>query len=178
MKGFKVVASGIILLGLMVCAPKANAENLPNTELKPQIEKLPVESTPNFTQSPNNNSNAKAYLDQGFELLDKEDYRGAIKAFSQLISLSPDNPYGYFGRGLAYFSTKEYQAAKADFDASINLDSSIAYNYLFRGMSNYALGSKDLAIADLQVAANLFEKEGKTDLAQQSLDAIKRIRNA
>lgn len=175
MKGFKVLASGMILFGLMVCAPKANAEKLPNTDSKTQAEKLQVEST--FTQSTTDNDNLKAYIDQGFALLDKEDYRGAIKAFNQAIRINSNNPYGYIGRGLAYFSLKEYQLAKEDFDQTISLDSNIGYAYLFRGMSNYALGSKQLAISDLQTAANIFQKAGETEMAQKSLDALERIRN-
>ncbi len=178
MKGFKGLASGMILFSLIVCAPKANAEKLPITDFRLQIEKLQVESTPNFTQSTTDDNNLKAYLDQGFKLLDKEDYQGAIKAFNQVISLSPNNPYGYLGRGFAYFSLKQYQEAKTDLDQTINLDSNIGYAYLFRGMSNYALGSKQLAISDLQTAANIFQKSGETELAQKSLDTLERIRNA
>ncbi|WP_242037951.1 tetratricopeptide repeat protein [Tolypothrix sp. FACHB-123] len=170
MKGLKVLASGMILFGLMVCAPKANAENL--------VNKLSVEPTANFTQLPDNKSNAKAYIDQGFALLDKENYREAIKAFSQGISLEPNNPYGFLGRGLAYFNIKEFQSAKSDFGQSITIDANIPYAYLFRGMSNFALGSKEPAISDLETAANLFEKEGKTEMAQKSRDAIQRIRNS
>ncbi|MBD2341950.1 tetratricopeptide repeat protein [Calothrix sp. FACHB-156] len=176
MKGLKVLASGMILFGLMVCAPKANAENLPSTELKPQIENLQVES--NFTQARDENNHPKSYLEQGFALLEKDDYRGAIQAFNQAIQIAPNHPYAYLGRGFAYFSLKQYQEAKSDFDQTLNLDSNIGYAYLFRGMSNYALGSKQLAISDLQTAANIFQKAGEKELAQKSLDALERIRNA
>lgn len=178
MKGFKVFASGMILFGFMVCAPQANAEKLPSIDFKLQTEKLQVESTPNFTQSTTDNNSDKASLEQAFTLLDQEDYRGAIEAFKQVISLSPKNPYGYLGRGFAYFQLKQYQEAKADFDQSINLNSNIGYAYLFRGISNYVLGSKELAVSDLQTAANIFKKEGETEMAQKSLDALERIRNA
>lgn len=170
MKGLRIVASSMILFGLMICAPKANAENLSNN--------LSIKSTANFAQFANNKSNAKAFIDQGFDLLDKENYRDAIKAFSQGLSLAPDNPYGYLGRGIAYFSIKEYQSARSDFGQSINLDADIPYAYLFRGMSHFALGSKEPAISDLETAANLFDKEGKPDLAQKARDTITRIRNS
>lgn len=170
MKSLKVLASGMILFGLMICTPKANAENLSNN--------LPIKTTAEFTQFQNNKSNAKAFIDQGFDLLDKESYREAIKAFSQGLSLAPDNPYGYLGRGIAYFSVKEYQSARSDFGQSINLDGNIPYAYLFRGMSHFALGSKEPAISDLETAANLFDKEGKPDWAEKARDTITRIRNS
>ncbi|BAY24040.1 TPR repeat-containing protein [Calothrix sp. NIES-2100] len=176
MKGFKVLASGMILFGLMVCAPKANAEKLPSIEFKPQAEKLQIES--NFTQSSTDNNNFKSSLEAGFALLEKDDYQGAIQAFNQSIQIEPNNPYAYLGRGVAYFNLKQYQEAKADFDQTIKLDTNIGYAYLFRGVSNYALGSKQLAISDLQTAANIFQKAGEQELAQKSLDTLEQIRNA
>ncbi|BAY62255.1 TPR repeat-containing protein [Calothrix brevissima NIES-22] len=167
MKGIKGLASLMVVFGLMVCAPKANAEKLPTNDLTPQ-----------FTQSTTDNDNLKAYIDEGFTLLEKDDYRGAIQAFNKVIRIAPNNPYAYLGRGFAYFSLKQYQEAKSDFDQTISLNSNIGYAYLFRGMSNYALGSKQQAISDLQIAANIFQKAGETEMAQKSLDALERIRNA
>lgn len=167
MKGIKGLASLMVVLGLMVCAPKAHAQKLPSNDLNPQ-----------FTQSTTDNNNLQAYIDEGYELLQKDDYRGAIRVFNQAISIAPNNAYGYLGRGFAYFSLKQYQEAKSDFDQTISLNSNIAYAYLFRGMSNYALGSKQQAISDLQTAANIFQKAGETEMAQKSLDALERIRNA
>ncbi|WP_242038048.1 tetratricopeptide repeat protein [Tolypothrix sp. FACHB-123] len=167
MKGIKGLASLMVVFGLMVCAPKANAEKLPTNDVQTQ-----------FTQSTTDNDNFKTYINQGFSLLEKDDYRGAIQAFNQAIRIVPNNPYGYLGRGFAYFNLKQYQEAKADFDQTINLNSNIGYAYLFRGMSNYALGSKQQAISDLQIAANIFQKAGETEMAQKSLDALERIRNA
>ncbi|WP_199331197.1 MULTISPECIES: tetratricopeptide repeat protein [unclassified Calothrix] len=167
MKGIKGLASLMVVFGLMVCAPKANAQNLPTNDLQTQ-----------FTQSSTDKDNFKTYISQGFTLLEKDDYRGAIQAFNQAIRIVPNNPYGYLGRGFAYFNLKQYQEAKSDFDQTINLDSNIGYAYLFRGMSNYALGSKQQAISDLQIAANIFQKAGETEMAQKSLDALERIRNA
>jgi tetratricopeptide (TPR) repeat protein len=177
MKGLKGFASLMIVFGLMVCAPKAHAEKLPSIDVKPQAEKLHGES--NFTQSTtDDNNNLQAYIDQGYGLLQKDDYSGAIQAFNEVIRLAPNNPYGYLGRGMAYFSLKQYQEAKADLDQTISLDSNIGYAYLFRGMSNYTLGSKSQAISDLQTAANIFQKAGETEMAQKSREALERIRNA
>jgi tetratricopeptide (TPR) repeat protein len=172
MKGLKGLASVMVLLGLTVCVPRANAE------IKLQQNISPVESQIKLNQSTGDNQNANSNLERGFELLKKENYREAIKAFSEVIEAEPNNQYAYLGRGFSYFGLDDYQKAKTDLDKSISIDSKMSYAYLFRGFSNYGLGNKQEAISDLEIAANLFEKEGKTEMAQKSIDAIAKIKNA
>ncbi|MEC4814977.1 MAG: tetratricopeptide repeat protein [Scytonema sp. PMC 1069.18] len=172
MKGLKGLAFVMVLFGLTVCAPHANAEN------KSQIERFQVESTVKPNSSTRGNENTNSNLERGFNLIQSEDYRGAIQAFNQVIQTESNNQYAYFGRGIANFQLENYQQAKVDLDKSINLDSSIAYAYLVRGLTHHVLGSKTDAISDLQTAANLFEKEGEKEMAQKSLNMIEKIRNA
>jgi tetratricopeptide (TPR) repeat protein len=172
MKGLKGLASVMVLLGLTVCAPRANAE------IKLKQYKSPVQSEIKPNQSVENNQNINSKLEQGFKFFKAEKYREAISIFNQIIQVEPNNPYAYFGRGASYFGLNDYQKAKTDLDKSISIDSSLSYAYLFRGLSNYGLGSKQEAISDLQTAANMFEKEGEKEMAQKSLDTIEKIRNA
>jgi tetratricopeptide (TPR) repeat protein len=172
MKGLKGLASVMVLLGLTLCAPHANAE------IKLQQEKSSVESQINLNQSTNDNQNTNSKLEQGFSLFKAEKYREAIKVTSEVIEVEPNNQYAYLVRGASYFGLDDYQKAKEDLDKSISLDSNIAYAYLFRGLSNYGLGGKQEAISDLKIAANLFEKEGEKEMAQKSLETIERIQNA
>ena len=180
MKGLKV-ASAIALLSFMVISQKASAQTLPGIDIKPQIqlpiEKLQVETTPN-SNSRQNDQKARIYFEKGIELFQAEKYPEALQAFSEVIKIQPNNQYAYFFRGYSYFKLEKYTLAKVDLDKSIELDDSISYTYFFRGMTNYALGNKKDAIADLQTAATLFEKNGNTELAQTSRDAIEYIRNA
>ncbi|MGB3637601.1 MAG: tetratricopeptide repeat protein [Rivularia sp. (in: cyanobacteria)] len=172
MKGLKLT-SAIALLSFMVITPRVNAQTLPDTSVKPQVEKLQVESNQNQDSGKPVN-----YLKQGFDLFQKKNYPEAIKAFNELIKIQPNNQYGYFGRGISYFQLKQYQQAKTDLDKSIELDSTIAFAYFFRGVSNSALGNRKDAITDLETAAKLFDKDGDTEFAQTSRDVIKRLRNA
>ncbi|MEM7553096.1 MAG: tetratricopeptide repeat protein [Cyanobacteria bacterium P01_A01_bin.84] len=176
MKALKVIST-IVLLSLVVVSQKANAQTMPNTNLETQNNELLVTPTQNSNSS-TNNENAQKYLNKGLELLKDKNYLQAIKAFNEVIKIQPDNQYAYFLKGISYLQLGKYQQAKADLDKSIELDSSISYTYFFRGMTNYALGNKEKAITDLQTAANLFEKDGKLEMAQKSRDVIERIRNA
>ena len=171
MKGLKGLASVIVLLGLIVCAPRTNAQ------IKPQLDKFPF-GTQIRPQSVRNNQNTYSKLEQGFNLLGEEKYREAIKVFSEVIKLKPNNEHAYLGRGVSYFYLEDYRKAKADLDKCISIDSSIVYAYLFRGVSNYNLERKQEAISDLQIAANLFQEQGKPELAQQMLEIIEQIKNA
>ena len=176
MKGLKLT-SALVLLSFMVINPKVNGEELPDTNLTPQIEKFQVESNPN-PNSREDEQQAVNYLRQGFSLFKNKNYPQAIKAFNEVIRILPNNQYGYFGRGISYFQLKQYQQAKTDLDKTIELDNTISYAYFFRGVSNGALGNRKDAITDLETAARLFDKDGNTELAQTSRDVIKRLRNA
>lgn len=166
MKGLKAVASVIVLSGLMVCAPKVNAEQLPTSKVSPTLN-----------QSTGQNNVKNDFL-RGMKQLESKDYHGAIKSFTQVLKVQPNSHYAYIGRSVAYIALKEFQQAKTDLDTSISINDKVAYAYYFRGFSHYLLGSKQEAITDLQTAANLFQKKGDAKLAQDSLDMIKKIRNA
>ena len=180
MKGLKV-ASAIALLSFMVISQKANAQTLPGIdikpEIKPQIQRLQVESTPN-PNSRQNDEKAQAYFEKGMKLVEADKYPEAIQAFSEVIKIQPNNQYAYLLRGYSYIQLEKYTLAKADLDKTIELDNSIAYAYYFRGFTNYELGNKNNAITDFQTAAKLFDKEGRTEQAQKSRELIEYIRNA
>lgn len=176
MKTLKLT-SAIALLSFMVISPKVNAQELPDTNIKPQIERMQVESDPNQNLN-QDEQKAANYLTQGFSLFKAKNYPEAIKAFNEVIRIQPNNQYGYFGRGMSNYMLEKYTLAKTDFDKSIELDSSFAFAHFFRGITNSALGNKDNAITDLQTAAKLFDKSGETQLAQTSRQVIARLRNA
>ena len=172
MKGLKLT-SAIALLGFMVISPKVDAQTLPDTNIKPQIERMQVESSPNQDSEKTAN-----YLKQAFDLFKAKNYPEAIKAFDEVIKIQPNNQYAYFGRGMSNYMLEKYTIAKTDLDKSIKVDSSFAFAHFFRGVTNSALGNKKDAIADLETAAKLFEKNGNTELAQTSRKVIEQLRNA
>ncbi|WP_414621525.1 tetratricopeptide repeat protein [Calothrix sp. CCY 0018] len=172
MKGLKTV-SAIALLSFMVITPRVNAQTLPEVNIKPQIERMQVESSPNP-----DSDKAVNYLRQGFSLFQNKNYPEAIEVFNEVIKIQPNNQYAYLGRGASYVLLEQYQQGKTDLDKSIEIDSSIAYSHFFRGIANGALGNNNNAITDLETAAKLFEKDGETELAQTSRNVIEQLRNA
>jgi tetratricopeptide (TPR) repeat protein len=172
MKGLKSLAPAILLFGLTLCIPHANAE------IQSQQNQQPAKSQITPAQSTNNNQNTTK-LKQAYNLFFKtKNYQAALQLFNEIIEVEPNNQYAYLGRGASNYELRNYKAAKADLDKTIQLDSNIHFAYLYRGISNYALGNKNDAIADLQIAANLFEKDGDKNMAQTALKIINQIRNA
>ncbi|MGB3650333.1 MAG: tetratricopeptide repeat protein [Rivularia sp. (in: cyanobacteria)] len=176
MKGLKLT-SAIALLSFMVISPRVDAQTLPDTNIKPQIERMQVESDPN-QNSTGDNKKAATYLEEGIKLFKAKKYREAIETFDEVLKIQPNNQYAYFFKGASYFQLKEYQQAKTYLDKSIELDDSMSYSYFFRGVTNAVLGNKDNAITDLETATKLFEKDGDTELAQTSRKVIEQLRNA
>jgi len=171
MKGLKGLASVIFLFGLTVFSPYAQAES------KPGLVKPPTESQSTPNPSVGSDKKPTTELERAFQLSQEKDYRGAIQLFTKVIKTEPNNPYAYIGRGSTYLVLENYQQAKIDLDKSINLNSEIAYAHFFRGLSNLGLQDKENAISDLETAANIFQKNGETELEKETLDVIKQIRN-
>ena len=173
MKGLKL-AVAILALGTIVISPKADAKSLFNAQqiFKSQV----IAQVPNSEKETTNDANT--YLERGFKRIEKDDYKGAIEDFNQVLKIEPNNAYGYVGRGLASFSLEQYQAAKTDFDKAIEITPDIAYAYYFRGLTSYILKDKPSAIADLRKASTLFKKEGKQDLAQKADTIIQKIQES
>jgi tetratricopeptide (TPR) repeat protein len=70
------------------------------------------------------------YALRGVTWLTKREFDNAIKDFSELIRIAPNNSSFYALRGKAYHGKHDYAAAMADFNEAIRLDPSnlIAYN--------------------------------------------------
>lgn len=173
MKGLKLT-SAIVLLSFIVVNPRVNAQQTPQIETKPQTEKFQIESTPKQDLN-QEQQKAANYLKQGFSLVKTKNYSEAIKAFDEALKIQPNSQYAYLGRGASYVLLKQYQQGKTDLDKSIQLDNSVSYTYLFRGVANSVLGNKQDAITDLETAAKLFERDGDTESAQTSRNAIKQL---
>ena len=72
---------------------------------------------------------AKSYIDQGVNLIKKEQYNEAIVSLDQAIQIDPDYALAYNYRGIAYFRTKSFDKALTDFDKAIQLDPNLAAAY-------------------------------------------------
>jgi tetratricopeptide (TPR) repeat protein len=59
---------------------------------------------------------AEDFLIQGEEKYEKEDYQGAIAAYTQAIVLNPNYAEAYNGRGNARYRLGDHKGAVADFN--------------------------------------------------------------
>jgi len=94
-------------------------------------------------------------FDQGNLHYEKGEYGFAIKHFSEVIILDPDNVPAYCGRGSAYRMSRQYNQAIEDFTTAINLDPENAVAYCGRGaVYMKKFGKKKLAKQDFEKALN------------------------
>ena len=183
-------------MGTIVISPKADAKSLFNPQQIPTSQV--IAQVPNSENE--NRNDANTYLERGFKRIEKDDYKGAIEDFNQVLKIEPNNAYGYVGRGLASFFLEQYKVAKTDFDKAIEITPDIAYAHYFRGLTSYILKDKPSAlafaqrsegklavrgasptgegIADLRKASTLFKKEGKQEFVQKADSFIHKIQES
>jgi tetratricopeptide (TPR) repeat protein/CHAT domain-containing protein len=92
--------------------------------------------------------NADYYYQRGLESLVNGDYNQAIRDFSYMVQLDPNNPGAYYARGVAYYWNDEAGQAIEDFTRAILLDPNNAIYYNDRGTAYIWIGKYDLAIED------------------------------
>ena len=101
---------------------------------------------------------ADTYFQRGNEKLSSDNFKGAIKDFTQAIRLKPDNASYYYSRGVAKANLEQHFAAIADFDMAIRLRPEYAEAYYIRGLTKGTLGQHFAAIADFDMAIRLRPK--------------------
>jgi S1-C subfamily serine protease/regulator of sirC expression with transglutaminase-like and TPR domain len=112
---------------------------------------------------------ALAFVEQGNAKMDKEEYDGAIKDFSEAIRLDPRNAQAYLERGFAWACKDEFDNAIKDYDMAIRLDPKNARAYMNRGAARARKREFDNAIKDYDVAIQLGWK--RTDVLTVRGDA-------
>ena len=75
-------------------------------------------------------------------------------------------------RAITRAQSGDSPGAIADLTAAIEMDANLAAAYHYRGIVRVSMGDKPGAIADFQSAALLFQKQGKMDDYQISMNAI------
>lgn len=96
----------------------------------------------------------------GLQMSQQGDYRGAIKKFDLALQKDPDVPIPYLNRALARIYLKELDAAIADCDKLVVLGDSnlLAEAYCNRGLAKIYKGDNQAALADLDKALELKPK--------------------
>jgi tetratricopeptide (TPR) repeat protein len=120
-------------------------------------------------------SEVDKYIRFGDEFIEKEDYQGAFRYYTQVLQLKPNNAYAYNVRGLARYKLGDKQGAIEDCTEAIKIDPNYANSYYGRGIVRSELGDKQGAIKDFQTAANIYQKEGKETDYQKVIEQINTI---
>jgi len=114
---------------------------------------------------------------QGVEKLQKADYKGALKNFTQAIQANGKLAEAYLGRGIAYSGLGNRPAALKDYGQAIRLHPKLASAYLNRADEYIALNQKKAAIADLQQAVKLFQQQGDQSNVRLATSRLEDMKN-
>jgi tetratricopeptide (TPR) repeat protein len=98
---------------------------------------------------------AAAYFKQGILYGEADNHRQAIKCFSQVIRLVPDDPHAYYNRGIAYNKSGNYKQALKDFSQAIYLEPNHSIAYICRGYIYAELDDFKRACRDFRKAYEL-----------------------
>lgn len=109
-------------------------------------------------------------MDEGI----KQNYRGAIAIFTELILINPNYADAYFNRGIARARLEDYQGAIADHTQAITLNEQLAEAYKARGKIHWQLGDRNLAIKDLETALALFQAQENLVSQQETLTQLQK----
>ena len=87
-------------------------------------------------------------------------YADAIRDYSRVTQLDPENIHALHNRGISYERLGHYKEAIRDFTRVIEIDPDNANAYFNRGCCYDAVGELDLAISDYSVALDLDMRNG------------------
>lgn len=103
---------------------------------------------------------ALRFYNQGLENLGKNNYKGAIASFTQVLKLTPYYDMAHYNRGNAYRQMGEYKAALDDYSKAVKTNPSFTYLRYNRGYVREALGDIKGAIEDYTAAIESYPEEG------------------
>lgn len=89
------------------------------------------------------------------ESADMKDYAGAIKYFSWIIDLNPNDSLAYFDRALMKDAMMDFSGAVLDYSKAITTDSTNADNYFLRGIDYLKLKQYVQALNDLNTTLRM-----------------------
>ena len=124
-----------------------------------QAGAIPVRSKVKDADSP-----GEEWRIRGLSSLMKDDFSGAIEAFSQAISADPGNGRAFHNRGFASYKLEQFEAAVRDFDQAIDLDPGYAEeagSYVYRGLCNEKIGRHERALEDMKMAVTFKNKDAE-----------------
>jgi tetratricopeptide (TPR) repeat protein len=116
---------------------------------------------------------ADDFLVQAADKYGKGDYRGAILAYNEVISRTPNNTEAILYRGSTYYALGDKQAAIQDYNQALKINPNYAEAYNNRGNVRSALGDKQAAITDynqaIKINPNLVQGYNNRGIARYEL---------
>ncbi len=85
----------------------------------------------------------------------KGDYKGAIKTFSKLIEIEPNNIYAYINLGIANMDLGNYENAIDCFTKAIELDPENSDAYKNRALAYYSIDKEEKALLDYKKSTQI-----------------------
>ncbi|MDM8525871.1 tetratricopeptide repeat protein [Desulfococcaceae bacterium HSG8] len=119
-----------------------------------------AEKPASYQPYPGDYSEAANYFRLGIAYGEAEKHRQAVKCFSHVIRLNPEDANAYYNRGIAYNKSGSYKRAIKDFTQTIRLDPNYAIAYINRGYIYAELDDFDQACSDFQKAYELGNSVG------------------
>ncbi|MBP5973329.1 tetratricopeptide repeat protein, partial [Brasilonema sp. CT11] len=152
---------------LKVAVPSSSQYLDPDLVLKQEGKNYPVLTTVHGIEAPGKPykkasiataAKVEDFLTQGKHKYDHQEYKGAIKDYTQALQIDPNNANTYGRRGDARAKLKDYQGAIEDYTQALRIDSNSAIsaiNYRERGNVRYDLGDKQGAMEDYTQALRI-----------------------
>lgn len=112
--------------------------------------------TSTHTPPPTRTPSANEWIDQGNRLARQNDFRGAIEAFQQAVSLEPDNDQAYELIGHNAFTIEDYELAAESFSEAFRLNPDNFAGAIGTSDAYIALGDSAKALEALDTALEQF----------------------
>jgi tetratricopeptide (TPR) repeat protein len=103
---------------------------------------------------------ASYYDSYGFNLVEKGDYEGAKRCFTEAIRIDPYRWSAYYNRSLMYARQKNWAAALQDLNSTIHNKPSFFPASFARARINERLGNYNDSLRDLDIMVNLSARVG------------------
>ena len=111
-----------------------------------------------MTNNENTAPDIEQFLRQAEAKLDRKDYHGAVKFYSKILEITPNDSWTYWERALAKKAQNDFQGAMKDLNTAIELDPSNSFALVQRGLLKEKNGDKKGAEIDFDKARRLREE--------------------
>lgn len=97
----------------------------------------------------------------GEVLFNLEKYDAAIKEFTKVVNIKPNNSKAFYYRGHSFFLLKKREEAILDYTRVVQLEPENALAYFYRGVAQYTLGNYHSALADVNGAIKISNTDSR-----------------